>query len=718
MVPQPNLPDLSGNYAVTRDAIRLRHQMDARVDHSISNNSKLYVRYSLTNRDDRIPGPYDAPLIGTTQFQQAIKDQFSSNFAIGQTQVLGSSRVNEVRIGYNRIRDDLFPWVTDITPASFGFIGVPEQAGVTGLPRIQIGGFSNLGEAAFLPNYKISEVVQAGDTFSFLRGRHAFKAGGNYRFIRSFFNISGQSRGFYNFTGAFSQNPQARPNSGSGLADFLLGIPNATQLSTSLLGDIRYHYAAAYLQDDWRLNSRVTLNLGVRYEVFTQPYERNGRQGNLLLDELKLIYVDGVVPPSVPPAFATTIPGGVSSTALMRTDRNNVAPRLGFSARLRDTTVVRGGAGIFYGDHPTIGASGRLPANPPYQVNVTYTADQITPLMTLDGGFPSNALDPVFSPFLTFNAWDPDAPQAQAYHWNTNVQQELPWLVVELGYTGSRGTRLAVGWDPNAPAPGPGTVASRRPYPQFGNINGQRFDGHSDYHAGHLRVERRFRDGLSVIGHYTLAKSIDVGGANFIAGDNVYRNSRDIDLDRGLSSFDVRHNAVVSYIWDIPVGQGRRFDLRNPWLNGLVGGWQFNGITSARSGTPFTPVLNVNATNAGHARPDRLADGNLARSERSAERWFDPTAFAPPAAFTYGDAGRNILIGPGFFNTDFGLFKRFKFVGLTDRNEFQIRIEAFNVFNQPHYRQPNATVDLLDAGRITGIVGTMREMQIGIKYLF
>src|SRR5687768_16224032 len=126
MLPQPNLPDLTGNYAVTRDAFRMRHQWDTRVDHGFSTNSKLYVRYSLTNRDDRVPGPYDAPLIGTTQFQQAIKDQFSSNVAIGQTQVLGSNRVNEARIGYNRIRDDLFPWVTDITPASFGFIGVPE----------------------------------------------------------------------------------------------------------------------------------------------------------------------------------------------------------------------------------------------------------------------------------------------------------------------------------------------------------------------------------------------------------------------------------------------------------------------------------------------------------------------------------------------------------------------------------------------------------------
>ena len=179
----------------------------------------------------------------------------------------------------------------------------------------------------------------------------------------------------------------------------------------------------------------------------------------------------------------------------MRTDRNNVAPRSGLRQPSCAPTVVRRGAGIFYGDHPTIGASGRLPASPPYQVNVTYTADQITPIVTFDSGFPSTALDPVFSPFLTFNAWDPDAPQAQAYHWNTSVQHELPWFVVELGYTGSRGTNLAVGWDPNAPAPGPGTVASRRPYPQFGNISGSVTTAIPTITPGTSRVERRFRTG-------------------------------------------------------------------------------------------------------------------------------------------------------------------------------------------------------------------------------
>jgi hypothetical protein len=718
LLPPPNLPDLTGNYVVTRDAKRMRHQLDTRVDQSFSTSSKLYVRYSLTNRDDQVPGPYDAPLIGTTQFQQAIKDQISHNVAIGQTQVLGASRVNEVRIGFNRIRDDLFPWVTDTTPAGFGFKGIPETRGNTGLPNIAIDGFSNIGEASFLPNFKISEVFQAGDTFSFLRGRHAFKAGANYRFIRSFFDISRQSRGSYNFTGGFTQNPQARPNSGSGLADFLLGIPGSAGLSTSLRGDIRYHYAAGYLQDDWSVSGRLTLNLGVRYELFTHPYERSGQQGNLLLDQLKLIYAHGNAPPSVPAAFTTTIPDGVSPATLMRLDRNNVAPRLGFAWKAGARTVLRGGTGIFYGDHPTIGASGRLPANPPYNVNISYPTDSITPLVTLDSGFPANALAPVFSPFLSFNAWNPDAPQAQAYHWNTNVQHEIPGLVVEVGYTGSRGTNLSVNYDPNAPLPGPGPVASRRPFPQFGGIAGVKYDSYSHYHAGHVRVERRLRDGLALIGHYTHAKSIDVGGANFISGDLVYRDPRNIELDRGLSSFDVRHNMVLSYIWDIPVGRGRRLELGNAWLNGLIGGWQFNGITSARSGTPFTPRLSVNPAQSGHPRPDRVGDGNLPRGERSAARWFDPSAFAAPVPFNYGTAGRNILIGPGFFNTDFGLFKRFRFEGPTRRNEIQIRLEAFNVFNQPHYRQPNATVDLLDAGRITGIVGTMREMQLGVKFLF
>jgi hypothetical protein len=333
----------------------------------------------------------------------------------------------------------------------------------------------------------------------------------------------------------------------------------------------------------------------------------------------------------VPAAFATTVPDGVSPKTLMRLDTNNVAPRLGLAFKLRDRTVLRGGAG---------------------------------------------------------------------WNWGTRVRAARTWPSATI---------------PTHRFQGRGSAASRRPWPQFGGISSQKYDGHSDYHAGHVRVDRRLRNGPSVIGHYSWSKSIDVGGANFIAGDGVYRNPRDIEMDRGLSSFDVRHNMVLSYIWDIPVGRGRRFALGNAWLNGLLGGWQFNGITTARAGTPFTPNLNTNPANAGHARPDRLADGNLPRGERSAARWFDPAGFAPSVPFNYGNAGRNILIGPGFFNTDVGLFRRFAFEGATRRNEIQIRIEAFN---EPHYRQPNATVDLLDAGRITGIVGSMREMQVGIKYLF
>ncbi|MGH8639314.1 MAG: hypothetical protein ACREUZ_19435, partial [Burkholderiales bacterium] len=179
-----------------------------------------------------------------------------------------------------------------------------------------------------------------------------------------------------------------------------------------------------------------------------------------------------------------------------------------------------------------------------------------------------------------------------------------------------------------------------------------------------------------------------------------------------------RHNLVLSYIWDIPIGAGRQVDLRNAVLNALVGGWQFNGVTTARSGTPFTPVLSFNPAQSGHARPNRLADGNLPRDERTVDRWFDPSAFAAATPFEIGDAGRNILAGPGYFNTDFGLFKRILLPRLAGGSEVQLRLEAFNVFNQPHYQQPDATVDLPRGGRILGIVGTMRELQLGVKFLF
>lgn len=718
LLPLPNIDDPTSNYAVTKAAKRLRHQIDARVDQGFSTNSKLYVRYSLTNRDDEVPGPFDPPLIGSTFFQQAFKDQLSHNLAIGQTQVFGSNRVNELRVGFNRIKDNLLPFVTTSFPDEFGFGGIPRVEGVTGLPRIAIGGFANLGEATFLPNGKISEVFQAGDTLSFLRGRHAFKAGLNYRFIRSYFNISDTARGSFTFSGGFTQDPQARAGTGSGLADFLLGIPAAASLSTALAGDIRYHYVAGFLQDDWRVNDRLTLNLGARYELFTHPYERNHNQANLLLDQYRLIYARNRIPDVIPSEFATTVPDGVSATTLMRLDTNNVAPRLGFAYKLRQQTVLRGGTGIFYGDHPTIGASARLPANPPFRVNVGYDTDLVTPLVTLNTGFPADALQPRFSPFLSFNAWNPEAPQTEAYHWNLNVQHELPWVVIELGYTGSRGEKLSVSYDPNAPLPGPGAVGPRRPNPQFGGVAGLKYDGESSYHAGHVRVERRFKDGLSVIGHYTYGKSIDLGGTNFIANDLVYRNPRDIALERGLSSFDVRHNLVLSYIWDVPIGAGRRLDLKNGWLNATLGGWQFNGITTARTGVPFTPRLSFNTANTGHPRPDRIADGTLPRDERSASRWYDPSAFATPIPFTFGNAGRSILVGPGVFNTDFGLFKRFLIGASGRQHEIQIRLEAFNVFNQPHYASPAATVDLPGAGRITAISGTMREMQVGVKFLF
>ncbi|MPY87025.1 MAG: hypothetical protein GEU99_03805 [Luteitalea sp.] len=622
MYPLPNSDGVSDNYRVTNDLDSQRYQIDTRVDQSFSTNSKGYLRYSLTRLTWDDPGPFDPPLIGTNDFQRSHKEQWAHNVALGQTQVLGSQKVNEIRVGYNRVQDDLYPFVTDTTPAAFGFQGVPEQAGITGLPQIAIGDFANVGEAAFLPNFKISEVTQFGDTFSWLAGRHALKLGANYRFIRSYFNISAQARSTFNFGGDFTRDPQAEAITGTGLADFVLGMPTSAQLSTLLDGDLRWHYVAAFVQDDWRVSDRLTLNLGVRYELFTQPSERHGNQANMLItpEGPRMVFANNNVPPSVPPDITTDVPSDISATRLTRMDQNNVGPRVGVAYKLSDATVLRGGVGRFFGDHPAIGAASRMPANPPFQVSRTYSndVDLARPdFFMLDEGFPTDALEPVFDSTLRSQAWDPNALQAEAYHWNVNVQHQFPWAVVELGYTGSRSDNLPIRWDPNAPFPGPGSQESRRSYPDFGSMSGLSYPGTSHYNAGHVRLERRFNSGVSVIGHYTYSKSIDVGGQPFVTEDNVIRDVRNVEWERGLSSFDVRHNLVVSYIWDIPVGEGRRLDFTSAWLDALLGGWQFNGVTTARSGMPFTPSVSFNEARTGHARPDRIADGNLPSSERS-----------------------------------------------------------------------------------------------------
>jgi len=347
LLPDPTLPDKANNFVVSPTRRDHRHQFDFRGDQNFSDTNKLFVRYSYLTGASVNPGPFPPPLIGSGNFQTAEKSQSGHGIALGETHLFSPSVINEFRFGYNRIRDFLDPFVKEFIAGQFGFLGIPQEPGITGLPRIDIPGFAGLGEATFLPNRKISETVEFSDNVSWVRGKHSFKAGGTYRWVRSWFNISGAARGSFTFSGVFTQDPQKRSTTGSAFADFLLGLPSNATLSNIALGDIRFRYYGLFLQDDWKLTPRLTLNPGLRYELWAQPIERHNLQGNFLLDQRKLIFPQNRIPSGIGPSLATTIPPGLGSRSLLKTDTNNFAPRLGLAYRLASRTVPRAGVGVF-----------------------------------------------------------------------------------------------------------------------------------------------------------------------------------------------------------------------------------------------------------------------------------------------------------------------------------------------------------------------------------
>jgi hypothetical protein len=716
--PLPNAPGAANNFISNPTNTDRINRIDTRVDDHISDNDQLFARYSYSLANTVRPGPFAAPLIGSTNFQTANKHDVGNGVAVGETHTFSPTVVNEFRLGYNRVEDNLTPYVTDFINNQFGILGVPEIPGVTGLPKFSISGFAGLGEATFLPNNKISETATAEDHVSWVKGKHSLSAGGTYRWVRSWFNISAAARGSFTFNGTFTQNPQRPTGTGSGMADFLLGVPSNAELSNMIAGDIRYRYMGAYIQDNWKLTDKLTLNLGVRYELWTQPFERQGLQGNFLRDQQKFIYPLGLVPPGISPSLTTSIPSGLGRNSLLKRDSNNIAPRVGLAYQLTQKTVIRAGFGQFFADDPAVGASGRLPANPPFFQDVTFPTNQITPILGLSTGFPAGTLGSTINlANASLSAWDPNFPQAYVYHWSFGIQRQLGQFVLDANYVGTSGFQLPVGYDVNSPYPGGTSVASRRPFPGYGTITLQIPMGNSNYNALEVRLERRFANGFSILGSYTYSKSIDIGGEQLI-GDTQLRDARNIKMERGLTPNDIRSNLVVSSTYELPFGKGKHFNISNGFLNAVAGNWQINGIGTMRTGMPFTPQLGFSSANTGNNRPSRIANGNFPSDQRSINNWFDKSAFVAAPFYEFGNAGRNILTGPGAANFDLSAFKSFPVPKFGEAGSIQFRGEMFNAFNHPQFSNPNNRVDLAQGGTITSLSHDMRIVQFGLKILF
>lgn len=721
LLPAPNVPGAAtNNYVASPSQVTRADRIDSRADQSFSDNDKLFLRYSYFTQTFINPGVLPAPLIGATGNTQNNHATQALSAAIGETHIFTPNLINEATTGYSRIYDNRGDLVSGaFLGPQYGFQGIPDTNGISGLPSMSITGYSSLGEAAYVPNKKLAEVAQFKDALTWVHGGHTFKFGGQYEWVRSYFAVSSSARGSYSFSGVFTQNPQSRSNTGNGFADFLLGDAASASVSTQSIGDVRQKYAAAFAQDDWKVTPRLTLNLGIRYEVWTPRIERNNLQANFLPGSSQLIFAGNAAPPSIAPGLIGAIPNGVGERSLVRSYGLNFAPRLGFACQLTQRTVLRAGGGIFYAspNYPGVGVT--LPGNPPFLVSASYPSDQIHPLITLSGGFPPAALNPsrINLANTGISAFELNFKPAYVGKWSFGLQHQIAGFVFEGNYVGTRGVHLPYFYNLNQPYPGAGSVASRQPFQNFNTINYTSVIDNSIYSALEARVERGLSHGLQMLLSYTYSKAIDLGGEQ-LDGDVTLRDARDINAERGLATFDERHRFVTSFVYALPVGKGQALNLPNRFVDAALGDWQINGVFTAYTGQPFTPELSYSPANSGDNRPNRIAGGNLPSDERSVARWFDTSAFVAGPAYVFGNAGRNILIGPGAVNLDFSAFKSFPVPILGERGSLQFRGEFFNLFNHPQFSLPNSTVNIPQGGAITSTASAMRQIQFGLKLLF
>jgi hypothetical protein len=412
---------------------------------------------------------------------------------------------------------------------------------------------------------------------------------------------------------------------------------------------------------------------------------------------------------------------GIFGRSFSRLDRNNWSPRVGFAWQISPATVLRAGAGIFYGGYGWSAIAQSLAANPPNFVSVNFpsanTANRSS--LVLSEGFPAGTLDPInnaSNPNLT--TFLEDYPLPTTNQWNIGVQHQVTdSVMVSAAYVGN-GTSYLPGFvNVNQPPPAPGAINPRRPFPTYGNITMVASFAHSTYHALQAKVERRFSKGLALLSSYTWSKALDNSSSGEDNGTATNpQDSMNWRAEKGLSNSDVRHRWVTSGVYEVPIGRGKPLLQGNRILRAILGDVQLGGIFVISSGVPFSPGINGNPANTvGGLRPDRVADGNLPRDERSVDRWFDVSAFRTPEPFTFGNAGRHILIAPGLVNLD-GIVQRNFPIG--EDRRLELRGEFFNLANTPHFGIPNATTDLEQGGQITSTASPARQVQIGLRLQF
>ena len=712
-IPLPNLPGLVDNYHLQGTLHVKNSLVSARVLHTISSQLNVSAAYSasVTNQDNARNFPmYTSKTTGLGQSVTLTLNQNWTSRLLNSTKLNWTRNVNDLLSGFAQTRNLI---------ADLGIQGVSQAPRDWGLPNLH---FTNFTEWHDLPAVlQRNQTLRLMDNLSYALPKHTLHAGMEIRWMQVNADSNPSPRGDFQFTGLMTSQLDAQgipvPGTGSDFADFLLGYPQNATVGYGL-GDPYTNFRSRaynfYFQDDWRVHPRFAINFGVRYELTTPPVELFNRMADLVLNS-DITAVANVVPGEVNPFTGQTMP-----RALLRTNSNNWGPRNGIAWRPPSKLpfVLRTGYGIFYNESVYNQLAASMAIQPPFaqaQILQTSTANVLTLENSFRNASAGQALNTV--------AVDPNYRVGYAQVWNLSLESQVtPSLVVELDYTGTKGTALDLLRAPNRALPGsPLDTDLHRRIPNASGFVYDSSGAFSIFHGFQLVVRRQTSHGLIVQGTYWYGKALDdassIGGLSPV----VVQDDNNIAAERGRSPFDIRNEFRGAFSYDLPFGPTRRW-LHSGWASNFLRDLKFSGTNTITSGPPFTArVLGSAADNTGTGvnlseRANQIGDPSLPSDQRVPLHFFNTNAFVVPPPGQFGNAGRNTITGPGRVNFDFSLARKFK-LGEGTRHELEWRWEVINAMNTPSFQGLLTVVNSSDFGQVAG-VGGMRTMDIMLKATF
>ena len=722
-IPMPNLPGTTQNFRFVTAAEDNTNNLNFRLNQAIGGTSigpgrgrnrgptnNLSFGFHWSSTDQTLTNAY--PTVGGhTNISQY-------DIPLGWTKSLGRL-INNLRFDYNRTRLEtlnLYAYNTDIT-GLYGITGVSTNPFDWGLPNLQFSHYGGIQDTN--PVLNRNQTVTISDSTIYSHGKHTWRWGGDFRRLQVNTETASNPRGTYVFTGLNTSefvDGVPVPGTGFDFADFLLGLPQQTsvQYGTNPYG---YHFRGdswdAYVQDTWRIRGDLTFNLGLRYEYFSPFSEINNSIVNLNTTP----GFTAVAP--VFPGQTGALTGASYPITLVNPDRNNFAPRIGIAWKAMRNTVIRAGYGINYNTAAYQNIAQNLAFQPPFSVTQTNVESAATSL-TLQNGFPATP------PGVITNNYGINLNYRLGYVqiWNLDIQQEItPTLLLNLDYTGTKGTHLDILEAPNRTPTGiriPGV-------PVFYWQDGV---GDSNANAGNIRLRKRLSHGISTGGRFTWSKALDdastIGSGIGLVSANgqitgttlVAQNPFDLPAEYGLSSFNQEFRFTGDWLWELPFGPQKRWLNNRSVVSGILGNWQWSGDWTIASGLPFTPrilgsLTDVNSGVNGTLRPD-VTGQPVALSNPSIYEWFNTAAFVAPPLGQFGDARRNSIIGPGQLVFDMAMTK---VIPLKESRNLELRMQASNVFNRPQYETIDTVLNSPTFGEVTA-VGAMRTILMTARFRF